>query len=290
VASTLKLWLDRVALLAPHGLWLLNQRLRAIHRARSLPWNLLQANARLKDSQRGGRCFIVGNGPSVAGLDLSLLKGENIFSVSNGYLHPSFACYQPRFHCVPQITYGKMTEADAVAWFIEMHAHLGDAILFLSTTEAKLVEQYGLFQGRLVHYLALQNDFEAHSQTSAVDLSKPLPRVESVPVMAIMIAMYLGFNEIYLLGVDHDHFKTGVYGYPFELKVQRDKDLSVASDGKILINRHDDFHSLARLWSQYRALKQIAWSSGIQIFNATPGGELDEFPRKSFNTLFGDIS
>lgn len=290
MASTLKRWLNRVALLAPHGLWILNQRLRAIHAARSLPWNLLRLNTSLKGSQLGGRCFIVGNGPSAAQLDLSLLQGEMIFSVSNGYLHPDFACYRPRFHCVPQITYGKMTEADVVAWFTEMHAHLGNAILFLSATEAKLVEQYGLFQGRIVHYLVLQNGLEAYSHSSAVDLSKPLPRVESVPVMAIMIAMYLGFKEIYLLGVDHDHFKTGAYEYPFELKVQRGKDVSVAQDGKVLIDRHDDFHSLARLWSQYRSLKQIAWSNNIHIFNATLGGELDEFPRKSFNTLFGDIS
>ncbi|WP_345796628.1 hypothetical protein [Castellaniella sp. MT123] len=172
-----------------------------------------------------------------------------------------------------------MTADDIARWFGEMDAELGGATLFLNETERQLVCSRKLFERRDVRYLDMRADFDQLSDRQVLDLTKPIPRVQSVPVMALMVAMYLGFKEIYLLGVDHDHFITGTYVYAFDLKAQRGKDDSVSSSGEILTSRHDDFQSLARLWRQYRVLREIAAANDVQILNATPGGVLDEFPR-----------
>lgn len=278
-------WLRWGGMLAPHGVWLLVRWWMTGREVPSVPRDLLRTNADLLNSQAGQRCFILGNGPSAKQLDLSQLQGEMVFSVSNGYLHRDFSLIHPQFHCVPQITYGRMTEADVVSWFGEMHAGIGDAVLFLSDTEAELVRRHGLFPGREVHYLALRDSFDERSSNDIVDLCGPVPRIESAPIMVLMIAMYMGFKEIYLLGIDHDQFKTGVYQYAFDLGVQRDKDFSVDKNGVIVTSHHDDFQSLARLWRQYRALRRIAHANGIRIANASPGGELDEFPRVPFEQV-----
>lgn len=247
---------------------------------------LTRKNARLRGRHAGERCFIIGNGPSVLKQDLRLLEGESSISVSSGYHHPDFQRFRPRYHCLPQLTYGKVTEADAVAWFREMHERLGDAEVVLNYTEEPLVRRFGLLPGRTVWYLGMLEEMDQLRERDVPDLVSPIPRVQSVPVLCLMFAMYLGFREIFLLGFEHDHFKSGVYRYFYEPTVLHGKDKDVQPDGKVLTSRHDDFHGLARLWRQYRVMREIGERNGIGIFNATAGGELDEFPRVQFESIF----
>lgn len=273
-------------MLLPYGVHELKRRLKNRHKLPADVARALAENRELAGLHAGRRCFILGNGPSVKGLDLSRLQGENVITVSNGYLHSDFDKFQSRYHCVPQITYGLMTPEDVVRWFEEMHSHLGGAELFLSSTEAELVRKHNLFSGRTVRYLMLGESFDERPSVEIVDISKPVPRVDSVPVMALMIAMYVGFKEIILLGVDHDRYLSTPYQYAFELKVQKGKDLTVNADGTPARNRHDDFQQAARLWRQYRAIANIAKANDIRIFNSTPGGALDEFDRRPFQAWF----
>lgn len=282
----MRTWLRYAAWLLPHGVHVLRQRLRAARPpAQLVPKEVLVANGQLKNRHAGQRCFIVGNGPSVKQVDLRRLQGETVFSVSNGYLHEGYAAMAPQYHCVPQITYGRMTEADVVSWFREMENSIGNAELFLNETEAALVRRYGLFAARKVHYLAFQENFDELNDLRLIDIVQSVPRVESVPIMALMIAMYMGFQEIILLGVDHDSWRTGYYNYAFQPKAMSGKDYSVNDQGKILAENFDTFQSLARLWRQYRHLAKVASANHIKIVNASPGGELDEFPRDSLESL-----
>lgn len=286
------------------GAWLIPHRLYLMLRRRFAPMiaeitepmsggaaevqlpQLLAENSELMDVHLGERCFILCNGPSVAKQDLSVLEGQTVISVSSGYHHPLYRRFQPRYHCLPQITYGKFTENDAVDWFREMHEGLGDAELFLSCTEEPLVRRHGLFPRRTVRYVWLGEDMDRLDLAAIPDLSLAIPRVQSVSILALMIAMYMGFRKIYLLGVDHDQFKTGEYKYFYSPTVLSGKDSEVAADGKVRTTRHDEFQALARLWRQYRHLRQMADANEIEIFNATAGGELDEFPRVNLPDLF----
>jgi hypothetical protein len=282
MAATMSRWLRYAYWLLPQGVHVLRQRIMAKSATPGLvPRNVLAANASLKNRHEGQRCFILGNGPSAKLLDLASLQGETVFSVSNGYLHRGYSALAPAYHCVPQITYGRMTEDDVLAWFQEMHRGIGDAELFLNESEAALVRKHGLFSGRRVHYLAFRQSFDEMGERHIIDISQPVPRVESVPVMVLMIALYMGFEEILLLGIDHDHFKTGRYTYAFDPQVLKDKDFAVSSNGDIAISRYDDFQSLARLWRQYRVIREIAQKNARAIFNVNSSSELDEFPYKT---------
>ncbi|QKK16547.1 hypothetical protein [Rhizobium indicum] len=286
MAAALRKILTFGSMLLPYGVHELRRRLSTRHKFSADVARSLAENRQLAGQHEGGRCFILGNGPSVKGLDLSRLHGEAVITVSNGYLHSDFGKFQSRYHCVPQITYVTMTSEDVIDWFNEMHSHLGAAELFLSSTEAELVRKHNLFSGRTVRYLVLGESFDERTSEEIVDISQPVPRVESVPVMALMIAMYLGFKEIILLGVDHDRFLSSTYQYAFDLKVQKGKDFTVNADGTLTRSRHDEFQQLARLWRQYRAIANIAKANGIRVVNSTPGGALDEFERRPFQAWF----
>lgn len=277
-------WLRRgLVWLMPVGLYRLRAEIWPEYLARRTylkrPLQLASENRVLKDRHRSQRCFIIANGPSVNTQNLLPLKNELVFSVSNGYHHKNYLQIQPKYHCVPQLTYGKVTTSDAIAWFKEMHEKLGDAELFLNYTEEQLVREHDLFPGRRIHYLCLHDSFERHSQDSLIDITGTIPGVQSVPIMCLMVAMYMGCREIYLLGTEHDQFKTGRYGYFYKPTVLNGKDIGVASDGKVIDSNYEVFTAMLELWRQYRYLKQIAHQNEISIYNATHGGELDEFPR-----------
>lgn len=286
MAAAMRKWLRYASWLLPKGVHELRNRLLSAAAAPELvSRETLAANSSLKNRHQGERCFIVGNGPSVKQQNLRRLQGEIVFSVSNGYLHDGYEIMAPKYHCVPQITLGRMTEDDVVAWFKEMDQCIGQAELFLNETEAGLVSRYGLFPGRRVHYVAFRQSFDDLSDRGILDIALPIPRVESVPVMALMIAMYLGFREIVILGVDHDSWRSGHYSYAFNVKAVANKDPSVTSSGDILTPNYDTFQSLARLWRQYRHLAKIAAANNIEIINAGVGGELDEFARCPLDAL-----
>jgi hypothetical protein len=274
VATRLAQWL------LPYAVYL---RLRA-RRATAGASALVRSNVALRGLYSGQRAFVLGNGPSVNTQNLRLLKGETVFSVSSGYHHQDYPWVAPRYHCVPSITYGAMTAEDVTRWFREMHERLGDAELFLSESEASLVRQHTLFPGRRVRYLAFGGEFDAGS-TRIPDVAAVLPRVQSVTVMALMLALYMGFREIYVLGVEHDQFRTGRYEYFYQPTVLHGKDMFVSGDGKVH-SLHDEFAALHTLWSQYRRIRLVAEANGVRIFNATAGGALDEFPRVAYESLF----
>ena len=49
---------------------------------------ILKRNKELKDRHKGGRCFIVLNGPSINNHDLSSLKDEEVFATNYFYRAP----------------------------------------------------------------------------------------------------------------------------------------------------------------------------------------------------------
>jgi len=242
--------------------------------------DVLARNKQLLNRHAGKRCFILCNGPSVKQQDITVLKKEIVFSVSSGYKHPDYAAIAPRYHCVPQLTYSdKITPPVAIEWFAEMDAGIGGAELFLDSQEYALVQKHHLFPGRQPYYLCTGRRYFPHAPKTLPDMAGIIPRAQSVPITALMLALYMGFKKIYLLGTDHDWFVKKEYRYFYEPTVLKGKDTGVRVDGSLETTLWDELPAIEKMWSQYRAIKALAQSGGAAIYNASPGSMLDEFPR-----------
>jgi hypothetical protein len=253
------------------------------------PWiKAIQPNINLKNIYKGKRCFVLCNGPSVNSQDLRKLKDEIVFSVSNGYHHSDYLYYQPAFHCVPQITYSeKYTERVVVDWFSEMDKRIGTATLFLNTSEYDLVQKYNLFPNRPVYYTYLGGIPWDNKRLKPYDISEKIPGAMSVPIMCLIIAIFMGFEEIYLLGTEHDALTRRKYNYFYDNSktVLADKQ-NVSDDGRVFFSFSEGLFQLVELWKEYQQLDVIAKHNNTHIFNATIGGDLDVFPRVEFAKLF----
>ena len=91
---------------------------------------------------------------------------------------------------------------------------------------------------------------------------------------AIQIAVYLGFKEIYLLGVDFSFCKDykDKSNHFVENYYNKNSKTTVVTENEQL--------------KAYQKAKQYAETHGIKIYNATRGGKLEVFERVDFDSLF----
>ena len=246
----------------------------------------LQDNLKYEDCHKGERCFILACGPSIKQQDLTLLKGEICIAVSNFYVHKDYDIIRPRYHCVPDVLGGHkdVVEEYAVKWFREMEEGTGQSVMFLSAGDKEWIERHSLFRNKEMAYLYFGGRWDDIERTG-IDLTRSVPGVQSVSVMALAVALYMGFKDIYLLGCDHDwvlHYNTSVHFY--------------VEDESILATRpgYDEwwiqdlgatFESLVGLWRQYKSIQRLAIDGNIDVFNATEGGLLDVFPRVRYEDV-----
>jgi len=244
---------------------------------------LLHKNLSLRNRHRGERCFILATGPSIKKQNLKLLQGEICIAVSNFFVHPDYNLIRPKYYCIAPY-HSPITEEAWQKWMDEIEAATKDTIMFFSLTDRERNCKNGRFGNKQVHFLDLRGGWDP-LLVHGVDLARPIPAPQSVTVMALLVALYMGFESIYLLGCDHDwilHLNVSSHFY---------------NENQHALNRqgYDEWfgtdlesqcHDYIRLWQQYKAIRKIAQNQFTQVYNATEGGLLDVFPRIKLQSLF----
>jgi len=243
---------------------------------------IVSRNKRFKGLHQGQRCFILGCGPSIQQQNLKLLKGEICISVSNFFVHPDFNLIRPRYHCIGPL-HSPFKRQDYERWFKVMGPYMEGTSLFLGYKDRDIVVQNKLFNDDSVYYLDF-DDARARFYNKKFELTGCLPSVSSVSVMGLMLAVYFGFSEIFLLGIEHSAFNMeGKYEYRHFYK---GKDVFCSGEISNFADLESEFICLESLWKQYKLIRSNAYSKGIKICNAARGGLLDLFPRVEYESLF----
>lgn len=244
---------------------------------------LLQNNNFLKNRHLKKRCFILATGPSINKQNLRRLKDEKCIALSNFLVHPEFDLIHPEYYCIAPY-HEPITVQAWHNWIKELDSGAGNAVMFSSLADRERNQYNGAFENRQIHYLKFGAPLRTLLARGA-DLTHPVPGPQSVTIMALMIAIYMGFEKIYLLGCDHDwilHLGESSHFY--------DEDQHALNR-----NGYDEWFgpdlsyyckSYVRLWKQYKSILSVARSRNISIYNATSGGLLDVFPRVNFDSLF----
>lgn len=243
----------------------------------------LRANRILHGRHSGQRGFILCSGPSIKTQDLKPLRGQHCIGVANFFVHPDYATINPRYHCIAPL-HPPFTDAAGIRWFREMEGPLTGRELFLGRGERPLVESNGLLEKTTIHYLALDTAWPEAAPRD-LPLDDLLPSPQSISIMALLVALDLGFSEICLVGTDHTSvdFQSGQYNYSHFYTGQRGNALGELDAPRDL---EPEFASYLALWRQYKIIRSIADRRGIRILNATRGGMLDLFPRIELESLF----
>lgn len=268
--------------LVPPEWWRLLSNLK--YRSKNISFErrqIIRHNQALKNTQIGSRCFILGAGPSVNSQDIKKLTNETVISVSNTFVHPDFGLVKPKYHVLPPImqNHGDLySEEKFVVWLKEMEEATGDAEMFFHLGDKAMLERNSLFKGRIIHWVEYADWRGNFSHQLSLN---NIPKIGSVSELAITVAVYLGFDAIYLLGIDHDWF-NGLFVYFYDHKTQHaikpDQSALPNLDAEFQMRRHAD------IFKKYKYLYSL--KNNIYNANSDPSHYMDVFPKVKYDSLF----
>lgn len=227
----------------------------------------------LKNKHMGERCFIIANGPSLRSSDLDFLdkKKEITFAMNRIYKIFPETTWRPTYYVCEDINifHDSLGEIDAIQaekkfipinhkWYHDIN--VDNALYFWANYDRK-------------------KDFPDSFST---DIAKQMDSLGTVTFTCINIAAYMGFKEIYLLGVDHN--------YQITINEQGETVIDNTAKDYFCENYDEDIknivvHDMGQNTRAYRKAKKYCDEHNINIYNATRGGKLEVFPRVDFDIL-----
>jgi hypothetical protein len=239
---------------------------------------------RLENRHAGGRCFVIGNGPSLKGMDLRPLAGATTIAANSFYKHPDAATIGLDYLCIFDPHF-MSDEPRAVEWHRTVAARLPDTTMLLHHSARSLVAAHDLYPDREVYYV--HSGFHT-SRLDRVDLDFRRPRnigMTTGSSIAIPLAIYLGFREIVLVGFDCNWLAdTGGSYHFYDTHEYFPEFDSIEKDGRGY--GYEAFlRIILREFESHRLIRAKAEARGVRIINATRGGLLDAYPRAEFESL-----
>lgn len=216
---------------------------------------------------KGERCFIVATGPSLRMEDVELLKDEWTFTVNSGVTMYDKTDWRADYYGI----------VDAHAFDILRDKLKSKEIpkLFYSDFDVDYNEDNGLAFPKNDASNSLTNTFwqkwfpKRYPETKfSDDITKVVYTGKSVVYAMLQIAAYMGFDEIYLLGVDCNYAQPKMYSDNVNF-VDHKRNWSKE---KLEKNGNE-------MLPQYEIANTYALEHGFHIYNATRGGQLEAFPR-----------
>lgn len=224
----------------------------------------------LRDSHRGERCFILGNGPSLRQTDLTKLRHEFTFGLNRIYLLFAELGFPTTFfvstndlvieQCRDEIMalpIPKFLTWRSRRFFTEEQFHQEEPPVFLYTTYTgpRFTRRASrrIWEGATVTYVALQ------------------------------LAFHMGFSTVYLVGVDHSFVTKGQANQTITSEGDDPNHFAPNYFGKGFRWQLPDLDTSERAYIMAR--KEFE-ADRRQVIDATVNGRLTVFPKADYLSLF----
>lgn len=220
----------------------------------------------------GGRCFLIGNGPSLLVEDLEILHRNNEVSFGVNGITKIFekTTWRPTFYFCSDVNVWCEIKNDLeqlncpqfFASYFETENRFSKNVYYFDEDQSTYFYNYP-------HCFKFSNNIEN------------IYRGGTVLYLVLQAAVSMGFNEIYLLGTDNK--------FPIEVL----HDGTVVDHGNVLSHFYKGEISLKfyttpieSMLASFAFARKYCEEHGIKIYNATRGGALEVFDRVEFSNLF----
>jgi len=212
-----------------------------------------------KDKHKGEKCFIIGNGQSLKYEDLEQLKYE-ITMVCNSIIKIfDKLSFTPTYYFSQDATVVK------------------DNLTYMRNTEGVIKFIYSYFnQWRYYVKGAINYISKKEMIGFSDDITRGVYGGWTVTQSMIQFAVYMGFSEIYLLGVDFNYANNNT---EINADCYFDKTMFNSKLNYALPKTEISLAAFAQS-------REYCEQNGIKIYNATRGGKLEVFERINFDDLF----
>lgn len=228
-----------------------------------------------KNQFAGRRCFLIGNGPSLRAENLTRLHeaGEITFGFNRIYNIFEQTPWRPTFY---------------ISQDEKMLSGCADIVNDLDLRDKFIPLQLNWWNGIAIEgarYFNIlpQNTADPMDFGFSDDIAAGIYNSGTGMYTAAQIAAYMGFTEIYFIGVDH-HFRISQNSRGEVVVDNTVKDYFTDKYNEDKANLYIPNTEKSTL--TYIAMKNHCDRRGIRVYNATHGGKLEVFPRRDFDSLF----
>lgn len=222
-----------------------------------------------KGIHQGQRCFIIGSGPSLKIEDVESLKDEWTFGVNADFMLYDQTEWRASYYTIIDNTcvqkYADFVDNESLKAFFygSWSAYHGKKGICLPVHNANNHVIFSIWNKMFPKLFPVAQFSD--------DIAKVVYTGKSVVYTTLQIAAYMGFEEIYLLGVDCNYRQDNMYGQGINHKDKYAKQHKY-QNGDMMIPQYE----IAQKWAE---------EHGIKIYNATRGGMLEAFPRKNLEEV-----
>lgn len=227
--------------------------------------NIVKMNKRFKDIHRNERCFIVLNGPSLNNNNLNVLKDEYVFCANYMYKSNFVDVINPTYYCwMDSLIFTRGEEGRKT--IIDLQERCPNVDVFMNYRAYNVID-------RNTHTYFTYNKHMPSTAKMSYKIDGLSSGYTNVLGYVIGIALYMGFREIYILGLDFEptgfkHFDEDVDG---TAKQEARNYESITHYGSIL-----------KAHSEFLGISKYAKKHGIIIKNLNPDSYVRAF---DFSTL-----
>jgi len=226
---------------------------------------------KLKDIHLGKRCFIVANGPSLAKTDLDKLSNEITFGLNRIYLNFENSSFRPTYYvAVNELVLDQYAPEISIL----------EIPKFINWNKRSKFPMYDPGYIFLKSKLVIKDYFER-------DLTNPIVFGGTVTFVALQLAFYMGFDQVIIIGLDHNYAEKGV---PNE-KETRSGEIDAS-------HFHPNYFPKGSTWQlpdlkrsevDFKIAKYAFEKEGRLVLDATIGGKCNIFPKVDYELFFKDL-
>lgn len=237
--------------------------------------------------------IILGNGPSLRtnlDNDLDLLRSADTLAVNFAANTPEFSEIQPTYYLLADPHFfDKAGEDPNVGRLIEnLNSITFQMTLFVPAGARKADSYFHNHNLTVKHFSFTAVEGYTWFENAMMNSHRGMPRPRNVLIPSIMVGIWLGYKEIYLLGADHSWLKTlSVNDRNEVVSIQphfyKEDSREQQRVNEVYVNRqlHEVLESMMIAFKSYHRIREYADRCGTQIFNSTPGSMIDAFERAS---------
>jgi len=212
-----------------------------------------------KNIHKNQPAVIVGNGKSINQTNPLLIKN-----------HITFACNGIIYYKDFNPTYYVAVNKEVKVW--------KDKIDCLTSTKFLSASLYSVFDDAVffpIKYRANNNMIAEDIYADGLEINR------TVAVVMLQLAYFMGCNPVYLIGLDHNYIKpknpSHSYDNHFNTEYWKQKTFKQI--------QWDPDAALLDMEKGYFRVRKLYQENQRKIYNATPGGMLDVFPRCNFEQV-----
>lgn len=239
--------------------------LKQLYLARRLLFRL-KSNLNYKYLRKSKEVYVLANGPSLNNFPVQNLFGKEVIVMNNFHLSPWKDKVNIVAHCIGE-------PFESVAWEdpekiingTQSHSY------WLHYSNYKKIDTSPLTD-KAIHYVIPALPPGLTCNKNRLNFGFFIPAYQTTAQMALMLAIYMGYSKIYLLGFDHDWLSNRNVSTHFykESDQVKKSDLSIFS-------YYDLMTFVRRKWEIYLKIKNIAENREVKIINLSNPTYLDVF-------------